>query len=46
MTGELIPLAVVTLRGVRHELDEQGQFCTQCGELTEYLLEAGGEGSF
>lgn len=46
MSAELIPLAVVTLRGIRHELDEHGQYCTTCGELTEYLLEAGGEGSF
>ena len=47
MTGqELFPLRVVTLRGIRHEMDEHGGFCMICGELVEYLLEQGGEGTY
>lgn len=45
-TPELFPVRVITLRGIRHELDEQGFFCSQCGETAEYLLDAGGEASF
>lgn len=43
---ELFPIRVVTLRGIRHELDQSGSWCTVCDELAEYLLESGGEGSY
>ena len=46
MTPDLFPMRVITLRGIRHELDEKGQYCTKCGELADYLLETGGEGSY
>ena len=47
MTGpELFPLRSVYLRDIVHELDPSGGWCTVCGELTEYLLESGGEGSY
>lgn len=46
MIGELFPLVTVTLKGIRHVLDDSGSYCMTCGELSEWLLEEGGEGSF
>ena len=43
---ELFPVRVVTLKGIRHELDPSGGWCKICGELADYLLEAGGVGSY
>lgn len=43
---ELFPVRVVTLKGIRHELDPSGSWCETCGELAEYLLEQGGVGSY
>ena len=46
MTPDLFPMRVITLRGIRHELDASGSWCLTCGELAEYLLETGGEGVY
>ena len=46
MSDALFPLRTVWLRGILHTLDETGGYCADCGELAEYLLEQGGQGSF
>ena len=45
MSPELFHLRAVTLKGIWHELDPSGSWCETCGEMVEWLLESGGEGS-
>lgn len=42
----LVKLVAVTHEGIRHELDDSGQFCVVCGENADWLLESGAIGSF
>ena len=46
MIPDLFPMRVITLRGIRHELDPSGSWCIICQETSDYLLESGGEGSY
>ena len=43
---ELFPMVGVTLYNKNHELDETGNYCTECMYSTETLLELGGKGHY
>jgi len=43
---ELFPMIGVTLYNKNHELDETGNYCTECHTSTELLLALGGKGYY
>lgn len=38
----LTPFRRVIYRGTIHELDPNGHYCVQCGEMADWLIDRGG----